>query len=163
MNNELAGESSPIDEMEINANPTKEFFIYMLTKDIELERAILDLIDNSIDGAKRLRSDGDYEGLTLEIQISTDGLTIEDNCGGIPVEVAQKYAFRFGRPHDMPETQKSVGQFGVGMKRSIFKLGKKALIKSKSSDGEFEVSIDVDEWLVDPKNWTFSFAECKAF
>lgn len=35
----------------IRANPTKEFFITMLTRDIPLDRAILDLIDNSVDAA----------------------------------------------------------------------------------------------------------------
>ena len=45
----------------VNANPTKDFFIQMLTKDIKLERAIIDLIDNSIDGAKNLRGDNNYE------------------------------------------------------------------------------------------------------
>lgn len=36
----------------VNANPTKEFFISMLTRDIDIRAAILELIDNSIDGAK---------------------------------------------------------------------------------------------------------------
>ena len=35
----------------IKASPTKEFFISMLTRDISTDRAILDLIDNSIDAA----------------------------------------------------------------------------------------------------------------
>lgn len=30
----------------INANPTKDFFIYMITRDIELKDAILELVDN---------------------------------------------------------------------------------------------------------------------
>ncbi len=34
----------------INAEPTKGFFIDMLTKDIGLVDCILDLVDNSIDG-----------------------------------------------------------------------------------------------------------------
>ena len=38
----------------VNANPTKEFFISMLTRDIDIRAAILELIDNSIDGAKRM-------------------------------------------------------------------------------------------------------------
>ena len=44
----------------VNANPTKEFFISMLTRDVDIKAAILELIDNSIDGAKRLRPDGNY-------------------------------------------------------------------------------------------------------
>ena len=52
----------------VNANPTKEFFISMLTRDIDIKAAILELIDNSIDGAKRLRPDGDYSGLFINIK-----------------------------------------------------------------------------------------------
>lgn len=33
------------------AFPTKAFFVRMITRDISLEDCILDLIDNSVDGA----------------------------------------------------------------------------------------------------------------
>ncbi|EAM7300406.1 ATP-binding protein, partial [Salmonella enterica] len=36
----------------IDASPTKEFFIDMLTRDIALDRSLLDLIDNSVDAAR---------------------------------------------------------------------------------------------------------------
>jgi hypothetical protein len=39
----------------IQASPTKELFISMLVRDIELTPAIVDLVDNSFDGAIRLR------------------------------------------------------------------------------------------------------------
>jgi hypothetical protein len=41
-------------ETEIDAEPTKAFFIDMLTRDIPLDQAILDLVDNCVDGAKAL-------------------------------------------------------------------------------------------------------------
>ena len=34
----------------IKAGPTKAFFVKMLTRDIELADAILDLLDNCVDG-----------------------------------------------------------------------------------------------------------------
>ncbi len=34
-----------------HANPTKAFFVSMITRDITLEDSILDLIDNSVDSA----------------------------------------------------------------------------------------------------------------
>lgn len=37
----------------IEAYPAKRFFVDMLTRDIELLDAVLDLIDNSLDGAMR--------------------------------------------------------------------------------------------------------------
>ena len=36
------------------ASPTKRFFVSMLTRDISLADAILDLLDNCLDGALRL-------------------------------------------------------------------------------------------------------------
>jgi hypothetical protein len=41
-----------IEKQLISAEPTKSFFVDMLTRDIALEQAILDLVDNSVDGAK---------------------------------------------------------------------------------------------------------------
>jgi hypothetical protein len=35
------------------AYPTKAFFVNMITRDITFEDCILDLIDNSVDGASR--------------------------------------------------------------------------------------------------------------
>ena len=49
----------------IEGSPTKQFFIDMITRDISIEDAIMDLIDNSIDGANRMRPDGNYEGLHI--------------------------------------------------------------------------------------------------
>ena len=82
----------------VNANPTKEFFISMLTRDIDVRAAILELIDNSIDGAKRLRPEGDFSGLYIDITYDTEHFIIEDNCGGMGIDIATEYAFRFGRP-----------------------------------------------------------------
>src|ERR1700721_1934299 len=107
------------DPKRINASPTKEFFIYMITRDIPLTRAILDLVDNSVDGARRMRADGNFEGLWVRVELDKEHFKVVDNCGGIPVDVARSYAFRFGRPKNAPPTHGSVGQFGVGMKRTF--------------------------------------------
>src|SRR5690349_21592309 len=85
------------------ASPTKDFFVRMLTRDIELNDAILDLLDNCVDGilrsgkAKR-KSAIPYKGFTAKITLAKNYFEIEDNCGGIPFEVAKKYAFAMGRP-----------------------------------------------------------------
>ena len=46
--NKMKAASKPI-----NAGPTKAFFVKMLTRDIELADAILDLLDNCVDGVVR--------------------------------------------------------------------------------------------------------------
>ena len=85
----------------INASPTKNFFVDMLTRDIDLKDAILDLLDNCIDGIQRTTrgeepSDMPYEGFWANIEVSETAFKIEDNCGGIPLDVAERYAFRMG-------------------------------------------------------------------
>ena len=41
-------------EDKVDASPVKSFFVQMLTRDIELSDAILDLLDNCIDGILRV-------------------------------------------------------------------------------------------------------------
>ena len=61
------GEEKRVDNIEVEASPTKGFFIYMITRDIQIQPAIVELIDNAIDGARRIRTDEDYSGLKIEI------------------------------------------------------------------------------------------------
>lgn len=148
----------------IVGNPTKELFAFILTRDLSLIDAINDLIDNCIDGARRLRPKGNYEGLFIKISFNKNSFSINDNCGGIPIETARKYAFRFGRPKEMPETEYSVGQFGVGMKRAFFKIGRSFYVESKSSTSEFAIAVDIDDWLKQKdsngdEDWSFEFNE----
>lgn len=39
----------------VKASPTKEFFVNMLVRDLMLKQAIIELIDNSIDGARNIK------------------------------------------------------------------------------------------------------------
>ena len=148
------------DTLTIDANPTKEFFIDMLTKDIPLIRAILDLVDNSLDGARRMRGDSDYNGLNVNIDYSDNNFRISDNCGGITVDTARRYAFRFGRSERVDELKHSVGRFGVGMKRALFKMGKDFNILSICEYSRFRIIINIDVWKNKDK-WEFQFDELK--
>jgi len=143
---------------EIVAKPTKEFFISMLSKDIGLIPAIIDLIDNSLDGALRLKRGDPFDGLHVDVKFDESKFSISDNCGGIPVNIARNYAFCFGRPEEMPRTDHSMGQFGVGMKRSLFKLGNFFTIESTTANSYFQVEQDVGVWKRDPE-WKFRFAK----
>ena len=146
------------NDMTVHAEPTKEFFIEMLVRDIPLMRAIIDLIDNSVDGARRTRPQGGYQGLWIEVSAGPNEFVVEDNCGGIPLEIARHYAFRFGRPSEMQATPHSVGQFGVGMKRALFKLGSRFTVSSSTADNQFEIDEDVRQWQAKPE-WTFTFSD----
>lgn len=138
------------------AVPTKQFFVSMLTRDISLDDAILDLIDNCLDGALR-QANGDeveYGKHYVKIKLSKDQFSIEDNCGGIPREVAIKYAFKMGRDADdtRDADTETIGMYGVGMKRALFKMGTDALVKTRCGSDTFEVHID-SKWLKD-KEWS---------
>ena len=152
----------PNDKDRIEAMPTKAFFVDMLVRDISLERAVLDLLDNSIDGAKGLRptDDDDYSGLRVTIKLDSDYFVIEDNCGGFDIEKARSYAFRFGRPAGADSTAFSIGQFGVGMKRALFKFGRYFEVKSTTPAQHWAMHVDVDDWLAkDDADWAFAFDE----
>jgi hypothetical protein len=123
----------------IDAYPTKELFVYMLVRDIPLNRAILDLLDNSVDGAHRLQQNNDYSNLNIRIEFDNNKFRIADNCGGIDIKVAREYAFCFGKPEGADITLGSIGRFGVGMKRTLFKLGKKFKVISKTTTSSFVV------------------------
>ncbi|MEM6803053.1 MAG: ATP-binding protein [Bacteroidota bacterium] len=143
---------------QIKASPTKEFFVYMITKDIDTIDAIIDVADNSIDGARRLRGENNLGGLYIHIQVDEDYFRISDNCGGIPIEIARNYAFLFGRSKESQGTPKSIGNFGVGMKRALFKLGNFFEIESISTNSRFKIKQDILEWLTKPE-WEFQFEE----
>ncbi len=137
------------------AVPTKQFFVSMLTRDISLADAILDLIDNCLDGALRIagRKSPNYAKHTIKIDLSGEEFAIEDDCGGIPREVAIKYAFNMGREpdDDRDSDAETIGMYGVGMKRAIFKMGRDSLVRTLFEGDAFEVPIS-SAWL-DNKDW----------
>jgi hypothetical protein len=143
----------------ISAEPTKTFFVDMLTRDIPLEQAVLDLVDNSVDGAKSMKGEGErpFENRTVTIEFGGQKFRIVDNCGGFDRETAKSYAFRFGRPPGMPRTAHSIGQFGVGMKRALFKFGDRFMVRSATENDQWAVSVFVPDWE-EEAGWHFPWA-----
>lgn len=142
----------------VKSGPTKEFFMYMITRDIVLTDAIIELIDNSIDGIKRLRAT-DYSQYRIDIVMNKDSFCITDNCGGIDIDIAREYAFKFGRPSTVPKDNiATTGTFGIGMKRALFKMGRKFQVCSTSAKSYFTLDIDVGTW-VEREEWDFTFTE----
>lgn len=158
----------------IKADPSKSFFIDMLTRDIGIIDCILDLVDNSIDSFVR-RQEIDVMDLLkgtantqqfrkiynkkIEITISKDNFKMRDDCGGITVEEARTHVFRFGKPKESErEAFQGTGLsvYGIGMKRAFFKLGKNIKVKSQAEENSFVVDINVDEWEKQ-NEWDFEF------
>ncbi len=151
-----------------DASPTKAFFVRMITRDISLEDCIMDLIDNSIDGAWRreghrpmgLEQDVDLSPYGIEIAMSPERFSIIDDCGGMSLDDAAHHAFSFGRRASDRHDDYSIGVYGTGMKRAVFKLGTQIKVRSAHRDGgrdeAFVVPIDVDAWLEnDAPPWDF--------
>ncbi|WP_016951123.1 ATP-binding protein [Anabaena sp. PCC 7108] len=151
---------------QVDASPTKNFFVEMLTRDIDLEDSILDLLDNCIDGIQRIikdrpSSDKPYQNFWAKITFSSEGFKIEDNCGGIPTE-AQQYAFRMGRPTDIINGNTyTIGTYGIGMKRAIFKMGCSSTITSQTENDSFKVTI-APEWLISD-SWELPIEKIEPF
>lgn len=152
----------------IKAAPAKRFFVEMLTRDIDLKDAILDLLDNCVDGVMRERygkgqinTDNPYDGYEARISFDETTFSIRDNCGGIPQTVALERAFRMGRPAEFREADNdipTVGVYGIGMKRAMFKMGRKSTIVSNAQGASYEVVID-PQWLDDDTNWDLLYTE----
>ncbi|WGV60091.1 ATP-binding protein [Brevibacillus brevis] len=147
-------------KLEANAFPAKKFFVNMLTRDINLSDAILDLLDNCVDGIIRSKkvtktsidSGSPYLGYYAKIEMNDKFFKITDNCGGIPLKVAIEYAFMMGRDKSYDENLPTVGMYGIGMKRALFKMGMHSSVLSKTIDGCFEVEIDRN-WLESETDW----------
>jgi hypothetical protein len=147
--------SSRKDYPSVSASPVKSFFVSMLTRDITLEDAILDLLDNCVDGIHRQNGDGGaepYAGYKADIAFKHDSFSLSDNCGGIPWSLTD-YAFRMGPdPKREDYVPGSIGVYGIGLKRAIFKMGRHCLISTQNAKDRYEVEI-APEWLDDETTW----------
>lgn len=153
------GEMAEEQRNRIDAKPTKSFFVDMLTRDIALDQAILDLVDNSVDGAKRLNVQGEaLDGKSIRMWFDKDRFRMVDNCGGFDRGTAKDYAFRFGRAKGATATPNSIGQFGIGMKRALFKFGRHFIVRSATADDAWAVDVDVDKWE-DTDDWHFEWTD----
>jgi hypothetical protein len=163
--------TEPISDKRAKAHPTKAFFVRMLTRDISLEDCILDLIDNSVDAAwarsgatpTRLETSQTLAKHKISLTIDKHRFEIADNCGGISLSDAAEYAFTFGRDEVGGPGKYSIGVYGIGMKRAVFKLGSKVAIRSThTGDEPFVVPIDVPAWLADKASvWDFNIEEAE--
>ena len=141
-----------------HAQPTKDFFVSMITRDISLRDCIVDLLDNSVDGASRTTTKADakpLDGFHADLTLTHDRFQIVDNCGGISLNNAVEYAFHFGRRRDAPkDVAGTIGLYGIGMKRALFKIGNDARIESRHAPDAFAVEVDVGQWAKSD-DWDF--------
>lgn len=162
------------EHRKVSGQPSKAFFVEMITRDLTVEDSILDLIDNAIDEAvTRQRVDvmtvlpgnesrgASFVGATVTLAIGDADFAIRDTCGGISIRDAEESVFRFGNPGNRPLTG-GLSVYGIGMKRSFFKLGKRIRIASRTESERFSVAIDVDAWTKrGDDDWDFAFTDAE--
>jgi hypothetical protein len=161
-----------VETLSADASPEKRLFISLLTRDIPLTAAFLDLIDNSINAAiepysNRLETAQDYlsvlddgsivPNVDIRIHISKDQVQIDDTAGGISSKTAREHVFKFGRGVSESHERDRLSVYGIGLKRAIFKIGNRIKMISDHSDGGFDLDLDVAKWEKDTKQpWTFA-------
>jgi hypothetical protein len=148
------------------AHPSKAFFIEMLTRDLSLSDCILDLVDNSIhslitrtklDVSEHLFAGTRTQKIDafIDISFTSSKFNVKDDCGGISIKDAEEQVFLLGNPVK-EKGQAGLGVYGIGMKRAFFKIGRQISIASHTTDEEFKVDINVDEWEK-TNEWDFPF------
>jgi len=131
-----------MDEL-VSFQPTKRLFIDILTRDISIHDCILDLLDNAVDSYTRNKI---KEKREVQLNFDKSKISIFDNCGGIEKERLKKEVFRFGAK-DFSSNVPTIGVYGIGLKRSIFKLGKSIIFETDDGKDYCKLKIDVTDWL----------------
>lgn len=150
-------------QIKADARPEKRLFISLLTRDIPLAAAFLDLIDNSINAAvepfaDRLKTAADYLAVlsdeqvrptvNIRITFSADQVMVQDDTCGISVRTAADHVFKFVRSAEerAEEHNDRLSVYGIGLKRAMFKLGNKIDMTSDHRDGGFALDLNVRDW-----------------
>lgn len=130
----------------IPTNIHSGFLENTLTQDITTLEAIYDLIDNSIDAARRdifknkeFVSDmygmpKDYSGYCINITVNDKEIIISDNSLGFSKYDLENKSFMIGKPSNH---EFGIGQYGIGLKRALLKIGRKYSLTTDDNKNRF--------------------------
>jgi hypothetical protein len=154
-----------------DAQPEKRLFISLITRDISLGAAILDIIDNSVNAvvepyAGRLKTAADYATIAADetmqprsdiyVDVNNKIITVTDDASGISLKQAQEHIFKFGRSVGEKDSSDRLSVYGIGLKRAIFKIGNRIKMTSDHTTGGFALDLDVQAWGRQSQNhWQF--------
>lgn len=127
----------------VSFQPTKKLFIDILTRDIDIHDCIFELLDNAVDSYTRNKIEEKRE---IRLNFDKNELSIFDNCGGIDKKKLKEEVFRFGTK-DFLNNVPTIGLYGIGLKRSIFKLGELIVFETDDGKDYCKLEIDVNDWL----------------
>src|SRR3989344_6111994 len=160
-----------VEKLIADASPEKRLFISLITRDISLIDAFLDIIDNSINAAleplaSNLKTADDYQRLLsnarikpkvqIDISVGSTKIVVSDSAPGITSKMAQDHVFKFGRDVADADASDRLSVYGIGLKRAMFKCGNKIAMISDHRQGGFELKLNVREWAkLKDVPWTF--------
>ncbi|GGF56639.1 hypothetical protein GCM10011332_07640 [Terasakiella brassicae] len=134
------------DQLPVDFGMERKFVFNALTSDISTTDSLLDLIDNSIDAARRDIVDKKkamvnglpetYEGYEIKLSLDDDKIIIEDNCRGMETNLLEGTAFRLGARHNQ---NFSIGIYGVGLIRAFWKLGNEGTLITDNGEEAFSL------------------------
>jgi hypothetical protein len=110
------------------------------------------LVDNSIDAYTR-NNYSDKKKIVLSLD--SEKFEIYDNCGGIEEKTLKECVFRFGVT-ELVRKNPTLGVYGIGLKRSLFKIGKEIVFETDDGKTHSVVTLEVDEWEKND-DWTIPF------
>lgn len=128
------------------------FLTDTLTTDIDLNYALFDLIDNSIDAARNALSVRKYEkdrfglpksylGYAIILRFSNDKIIIKDNCLGIEKEILINKAFFTGKKSNH---EFGIGHYGLGLKRALLKAGSEFSLITDNGTNAYKSQFDAE-------------------
>lgn len=141
--------------IKISTNADPDVLENTLTQDITTLEAIYDLIDNSIDAARRdifanqnFTADEygipkDYSGYSIDVIVNDKEISIVDNCLGFSKSELENKSLILGQPSNH---EFGIGQYGIGLKRSLLKIGNKYTLNTDDKKNRFEVNFTNKEF-----------------
>ena len=137
----------------IDVTPSKHIYDALI-QDIDTNRAISDLVDNSIDNWK---IEGRTGTLKVEISINENSIQIKDYSGGIDRDTLP-FILMPGGTRGVRGTGIK-GIWGVGSKRALFSLGKRFVVSTRREGSEgfilevneswFQKDVGEDRWKIE--------------
>ncbi len=132
---------------DLDVTPDKKI-LQAISSDIDLKKGVLELVDNAIDEWRLRKTPSLIVELTIDV--GNKSLLYSDNAGGIQ-EKNLNMVIQPGGTTRTPE-QKTIGEFGIGLKRAIVALSIEAEVISRfESQSTFKIIVD-DSW-VKSKSW----------
>ena len=152
----------PVQAIPVNTGIDTKMAYNTISKDVGLKDCILDLIDNSIDAARhditlhrRLpvsQFELNLEGYEIRLTLREDYFSIEDNCSGVDKARLINDLFFLGSQNNQT---RSIGAYGVGFTRALWKIGKIGLLVTDNSNVKWRLPFNCNEFN-DPTKQTIA-------